>query len=95
MADYNEQFLGDLSDDFRDAKAHEFFPGKLVLFTGSNVVEGSTTNDPLDRDFFTFDVPSGFKVSNIFLQDYQWGNGDQSSSNYGNSYFALFLKMVK
>ncbi len=72
MADCNEQFLGDLSDNFQDPTAHEFFPGELALFTGSNVVEGSTIgggNPPGDRDFFTFEVPTGFKVKNSILQD--------------------------
>lgn len=90
MADYNETFLGDLSDDFSNPTAHEFFPGELVLFAGSNVVTGTTNNNPLDRDFFTFEVPSGFTVSAIELLDYQWGDGNQEGvGNYGNSYFAL------
>lgn len=89
MTDYNETFLGDLSDQFNNPTNHEFYPGELVLFAGDNVVTGSTTNSPLDRDFFTFEVPDGFTVSEINLSDYQWGNGDQSISNYGSSYFAI------
>ncbi len=85
MADYNEQFLGDLSDNFQNPTAHEFFPGELVLFNGSNVVEGSTVgggNPPGDRDFFTFEVAEGFKVSNIILKAYE-------SDDNRDSYFAL------
>ncbi|MEP0914191.1 hypothetical protein NDI45_25110 [Leptolyngbya sp. GB1-A1] len=89
MADYNETFLGDLSDDISNPTAHEFYPGKLVLFPGSNVVTGSTTKRTTpanggdeDRDFFVFDVPSGFTVDAIYLRSYQQTGG-------GNSYFAL------
>ena len=90
MADYNEAYLGDLSDNFQDPTAHEFelFQGELVLFTGSNVVEGSTLgggNPPGDRDFFTFTVPTGFKVKNLILRDYKWGDNNTG----GDSYFAL------
>ena len=92
MTDYNETFLGDLSDDPNNPTSHEFFPGELVLFAGSNVVTGSTIgggNPPGDRDFFTFEVPTGFTVSAIVLNAYQWGDGNQNVPAYGDSYFAL------
>lgn len=92
MTDYNETFFGDLSDDPNDPTNHEFYPSELVLFNGSNVVTGSTVgggNPPGDRDFFTFEVPAGFTVSAIILNDYQWGNGNQSDPGYGDSYFAV------
>jgi Ca2+-binding RTX toxin-like protein len=83
MTDYNEAILGDLSD-LPDA------PTNLLLTSGNNFITGNTTNAPsLDRDFFTFTVPEGATVSAIVLQSYRWGNGNQGTPGYGNSYFAV------
>ncbi|PSB14360.1 hypothetical protein C7B76_16520 [filamentous cyanobacterium CCP2] len=82
MADYNEAINGDLSND-------ENNPTVLILTPGNNIITGNTTNSPLDRDFFTFTVPAGATVSAIVLQNYQWGDGDQTNPSYGNSYFAV------
>lgn len=77
MADYNET-AGDLSNDFAN-------PTSLVISAGNNVVTGSTTNAPLDRDYFTFVVPEGSTVTDITLQAYQWGTDNSA----GNSYFGI------
>ncbi|MGF1569827.1 MAG: hypothetical protein ACFCVD_17455 [Nodosilinea sp.] len=82
MANYNETVSGDLSNDSSR-------PTAIALSQGSNLVSGRTTSSPLDRDFFTFEVPDGFTVSSIILNAYQWGDGDQSAAGYGDSYFAL------
>jgi Ca2+-binding RTX toxin-like protein len=85
MANYNEALNGDLSSNSAS-------PTSLVLSSGSNIVTGSTIgggNPPGDRDFLTFVVPAGTAVTQIALQDYQWGDGNQSTSGYGNSYFAV------
>ena len=79
---YDESIDGELSNN-------QAGPTPITLSAGNNIIAGDTTNDPLDRDFFTFVVPEGFIVSDIILQDYQWGDGDQSNGNYGASYFAI------
>jgi Ca2+-binding RTX toxin-like protein len=85
MADYNETLLGDLSSDFAN-------PTSLALSTGSNIVTGSTVgggNPPGDRDFFTFEVPTGFIVSAVFLQAYNGASNSYFAIVQGNSFPSL------
>lgn len=82
LSSYDESIDGELSIE-------QASPTPISLSAGSNIITGSTSNDPLDRDFFTFTVPEGATVSEIVLQNYQWGDGNQSIENYGDSYFAL------
>ncbi len=73
--DFDESVLGDLSDD-------QFAPTDLgVLTTGSNLVTGSTTNIPLDRDFWTFTVAPGDELSAIVL--------DSLGPRENNSFIAM------
>ena len=84
MANYNDA-AADLSNDYLN-------PTMIELTQGSNVVTGETKGANRiaeDPDFFTFEVPEGFFVSNIVLDAYQWGDGDQTREKYGDSYFAL------
>jgi hypothetical protein len=61
---YNEAVNGDLSGDSLN-------PTILNLSAGSNQIIGSTTGNPnLDRDFFTFTIPSGRQLSQIILANY-------------------------
>lgn len=73
--DYDELMMGDLSDD-------QFAPTDIgVLTTGSNTVTGSTTNAPLDRDFWTFTIAPGDELTGIVI--------DSFGPRENNSFIAL------
>ncbi len=67
---YDEAVAGDLSDD-------NLAPSLIPLVEGSTIVTGSTTASPLDRDIFTFTVPTGQELVAVILQAYIAGD-DQS-----------------
>jgi len=61
---YDEAVNGDLS-------SNNLNPTQLALSDGSNHVLGSTTGNPnLDRDFFSFTIPSGYLLNEIILDNY-------------------------
>lgn len=61
---YNEAVQGDLSGDSLN-------PTALNLSVGSNQIIGTTTGNPnLDRDIFSFTIPSGSLLSQIILANY-------------------------
>lgn len=63
-ADYDEGVLGDLSND-------PLAPTSLgVLAEGPHTVSGTTTDQPLDADFFTFEVAPGTALASIVLDGY-------------------------
>ena len=49
---YNERASGDLSDDQNS-------PTVIGMDPGANVISGQVSDSPLDRDFFTLQVPGG------------------------------------
>ncbi|HEV8690880.1 MAG TPA: hypothetical protein VGQ91_11330 [Ideonella sp.] len=60
---YNEDKKGDLSDD-------GLVPTKIKLVLGDNVIAGhfGKVDGVIDRDYFTFKVPSGQQLSAIMLE---------------------------
>ncbi|MEM1413120.1 MAG: hypothetical protein AAGH19_12260, partial [Pseudomonadota bacterium] len=54
-ADHNESGDGDLSGDPSN-------PTVLSVDVGNNVISGQVTDDPLDRDIFTLQVPADTEV---------------------------------
>ncbi|MFK7975437.1 MAG: hypothetical protein AB8C02_04840 [Halioglobus sp.] len=81
---YDESVSGDLSSD-------NFAPTLLMVAEGSNVVNGSTTALPLDRDFFSFTVPVGLELAALVLDVYDTED-DQGflAVAEGNQIAALF-----
>ena len=67
---YDESVLGDLSDD-------NLAPTLFMLGGGSNIITGSTTAAPLDRDIFSFTIGAGQELVAVILQTYISGD-DQS-----------------
>lgn len=63
-ADYNEFVRGDLSGDPAN-------PTVIDVDAGGNVVTGSATDFPLDRDIFTLVVPAGLEVTEIRLSAFE------------------------
>lgn len=68
---HDEDIDGDLSGD-------NLAPANLVFAPGDNEIHGSTTFDPLDRDFITISVNTGFELTEIILQLYNSDPGQQS-----------------
>ncbi len=60
---HDESSDGDLSDNNLD-------PTALLFDVGSNQIIGSTTFDPLDRDFWTFEIGANQQLDSILLQTY-------------------------
>ncbi|MEM9478839.1 MAG: PEP-CTERM sorting domain-containing protein [Verrucomicrobiota bacterium] len=69
---YDEGASGDLSSD-------NLSPTPIVLLPGSNDILGTTTSSPLDRDFFTVTVPTGFELTQVILETYQPTGGNLQS----------------
>jgi len=67
---YDEGISGDLSGD-------NLLPTMLAVSEGSNVVTGSATSFPLDRDIFTFNVAADQQLVAIILDTLVSGD-DQS-----------------
>ena len=75
----------------RELSGDRFNPTQIFLSPGSNTITGTTINTGatetpgvgFDRDFFTFRVQTGFRVSSIRLTSYSQTNGG------GDSYFAI------
>ncbi len=67
---YDEGLSGDLSDD-------NLAPTTLAIAPGSNLVSGSTTASPLDRDIFSITIAAGQELVAILLSTYD-ANDDQS-----------------
>lgn len=63
-ADHNELVQGDLSGDPAN-------PTVIAVDAGANVVTGSATDFPLDRDIFTLVVPAGLEVTEIRLSAFE------------------------
>ena len=61
---YDEAIDGDLSDD-------NLAPTALLFNVGQNDVIATSTNSPLDRDFWWFTVGAGQQLDSIELIDYQ------------------------
>jgi hypothetical protein len=59
---HDETVNGDLSDD-------RLNPTNLSFATGTNTISGTTQSG--DRDYFTFEVPSGWNLSSVFHQTYE------------------------
>ncbi|MEE4174113.1 MAG: hypothetical protein V2I57_07665 [Xanthomonadales bacterium] len=57
-ANYNELINGDLSGDPSS-------PTPLAIDAGSNVIRGSVTDNPLDLDIVTLNVPAGLEITSI------------------------------
>lgn len=64
---HDEGVSGDLSDN-------NLAPTLLALNAGSNVVRGSTTASPLDRDIFSFTIAAGEQLVAIVLDSYLSGD---------------------
>ena len=60
---YEESISGDLSDD---ANAPTLIPSSQTTIT----VGFTTDREGLDRDIFTIEVPTGFELSGVILDDY-------------------------
>jgi hypothetical protein len=62
-AGYNEDKKGDLSND-------GLVPTKIKLVLGDNVIFGhfGKANNVVDRDYFTFKIPTGQQLSAIMLE---------------------------
>ncbi len=76
---YSEANDGELSDD-------NLAPTVIPLAgLGSNIVEGSTTNTPLDRDFWSLTIEQGQALSAITLESYL--NTDDMGAS--QSFFAI------
>lgn len=68
---YDESVNGDLSDD-------NLAPTQLgSAELGSNIVKGSTDNDPLEPDFWSLTIDPGYLLSAIILNEYS--NEDDAS----------------
>lgn len=63
-ADYNELIRGDLSGDPAN-------PTVIDVDAGANVVSGSASAFPLDRDIFTLVVPAGLEITEIRLTAFE------------------------
>lgn len=63
-ADYDEFVDGDLSGDPAN-------PTPLAIDAGSNSIRGGVTDNPLDRDIVTLNVPAGLEITAIELTDFQ------------------------
>lgn len=85
---HSESISGDLSGD-------NLAPTLLMLAEGSNVVTGSTTASPIDRDFFTFTVAAGLELAAVVLDVYDT-NDDQGffAVAEGSQITALFSPAV-
>ncbi|GAB4554216.1 MAG: hypothetical protein Tsb0013_16770 [Phycisphaerales bacterium] len=84
--DYDESISGDLSND-------EFNPTPLgVLTEGPHTVNGSTTANPLDLDFFTFEIAAGTELDSITLTNYAGpaGGGSFIALTTGDQFTSLF-----
>jgi hypothetical protein len=60
---HDEAVDGDLSNN-------NLAPQVLAFNNGSNEIHGSSTFDPLDRDFWTITIDPGFQLTSIELQLY-------------------------
>lgn len=60
--DYNEKLSGDLSSN------HDK-PTQLAFVVGSNTITAIQSSS--DPDYFTFNVPDGFELSQLKVDDYQ------------------------
>ncbi len=62
-ANHDEVSDGDLSDDPGN-------PTPLAIDAGSNVITGSASDNPLDRDIITLNVPDGLEITRIELTEF-------------------------
>lgn len=58
--DYDETVDGDLSGD-------QFNPTVIALDLGANVISGTTIANPVDREFFTFNIGAGQTLESLVL----------------------------
>jgi len=68
---HDESTDGDLSSD-------NLSPTSLLFSPGENEIIGTSTFDPLDRDFWTFTIQPGTQLSQVILQDYNSTAAQQS-----------------
>jgi hypothetical protein len=81
---YDESVSGDLSDN-------NLAPTAVLVGEGSNVVTGSTSSSPLDRDIFSLTIAAGFELAAIVLDVYNSAD-DQGffAVEAGNQITSLF-----
>lgn len=62
-ADHDEADDGDLADDPAN-------PTAIAVDVGDNIVRGLVTDNPLDRDIFTMQVPADTVITEVRLSDF-------------------------
>lgn len=70
-ATFDESVIGDFSTDKDN-------PTAIVLDLGANVIAGSSTSDPQDRDFVTFTVGAGQSLDSLILDSLTTSPGNRS-----------------